>query len=130
MPYKFKASRRHKFAKKRYRVTNWPEYNEGLRRRGDLTVWATTDAFGLWSAPRRNSRGGQQRYSELAITVCLTLAVVYNLPLRQTQRLVRSIERLMGLNISVSDFSTLSRRSRSLDILRRSRPIWWSTAPV
>jgi hypothetical protein len=31
MPYKFNASRRHKFEKKRQRVTNWRVYNEVLR---------------------------------------------------------------------------------------------------
>ena len=29
MPHKFNTSRRHKFAKKKYRVTNWCGYNEG-----------------------------------------------------------------------------------------------------
>jgi len=38
MPHKFNANRRHKFAKKQYRVTNWAEYNESLRNRGDLTI--------------------------------------------------------------------------------------------
>jgi hypothetical protein len=28
----------HKYAKSRYRIGNWPEYEAGLRRRGDLTV--------------------------------------------------------------------------------------------
>ena len=41
MPHKFNAARRHKFPKKRYRVTNWAEYTEILRRRGDLTIWVT-----------------------------------------------------------------------------------------
>jgi hypothetical protein len=31
MPYKFNASHRHKFEKKRHRVTNWRVYNEVLR---------------------------------------------------------------------------------------------------
>ena len=39
MPHKFNADRRDKIPKQKYRVTNWAEYNEGLRRRGDLTVW-------------------------------------------------------------------------------------------
>ena len=39
MPFKFNASRRDKFAKAKYRVTNWAEYNEALRQRGDVTVW-------------------------------------------------------------------------------------------
>ena len=31
MPYEFTESRRHKFAKARYRVTNWPEYDAAWR---------------------------------------------------------------------------------------------------
>jgi hypothetical protein len=116
MPHKFNATRRHKFAKKQYRVTNWAEYNESLRQRGDLTIWITGEALDLWIAPRRISRGGQSKYSDLAITTCLTLSVVYNLPLRQTQGLVRGIAKLIGLNISVPDFSTLSRRSEGLNL--------------
>ena len=114
MPHKFNTSRRHKFAKKKYRVTNWCGYNESLRNRGDLTVWITGDARKHWAAPRRRSRGGQPRYSDLAITMCLTLGMVYRLPLRQTQGLIRSISKLMLLEISVPDFSTLSRRGRGL----------------
>ena len=47
MPYKFNADRREKFPKQKHRVTNWAEYNEGLRRRGDLMVWISEDALGL-----------------------------------------------------------------------------------
>jgi hypothetical protein len=39
MPHKFNATRRDKITKQKQRVTNWSEYNESLRRRGDLTVW-------------------------------------------------------------------------------------------
>jgi hypothetical protein len=33
MPHKFNADRRDKIPKQKQRVTNWAEYNEGLRRR-------------------------------------------------------------------------------------------------
>ncbi|MBX5212429.1 IS5 family transposase [Rhizobium sp. NZLR11] len=114
MPHKFNSARRHKIARQKHRVVNWAEYNESLRRRGDLTVWLSDDARNLWSASRRLSRGGQRKYSDLAITLCLTLRVVYGLPLRQTQGLIRSVARLMGLDVAVPDFSTLSRRSKGL----------------
>jgi len=39
MPHKFNADRRDKTPKQTRRVTNWAAYNEGLRRRGDLTIW-------------------------------------------------------------------------------------------
>ena len=67
MPHKFNAARRHKFPKKRYRVTNWAEYTEILRRRGDLTIWVTDDTLKQWRAPRRTTPGGQPKYSNIAI---------------------------------------------------------------
>jgi hypothetical protein len=39
MPHKFNASRRHKFEMKRQKVTNRRVYNQGLRQRGDVTIW-------------------------------------------------------------------------------------------
>ncbi len=77
MPHKFNADRRAKLPKQKHRVTNWTEYNEGLRLRGDLTVWISDAALGLWSAARRTTRGDQRRYSDLAIELCLTLSVVF-----------------------------------------------------
>ena len=114
MPYKFNESRRHKIPKQKFKVTNWAAYNESLRRRGDLTVWISDEALAQWSAPRRTSRGGQPKYSDLAITMCLTLRVVFGSPLRQTQGMMRSIATLMGAEIAVPDFSTLSRRGKGL----------------
>ncbi|MGY3333629.1 hypothetical protein ACVILI_006706 [Mesorhizobium sp. USDA 4775] len=114
MPHKFNADRRDKIAKQKYRVTNWPAYNESLRQRGDLTIWVKDEALSLWTARRRTSRGGQPKYSDLATTLCLTLRVVYGLALRQTQGLMRSVAALMGFDIAVPDFSTLSRRSKGL----------------
>jgi len=122
MPYKYNTDRRDHIPKQKHRVTNWAEYNEGLRRRGDLTVWINEDALALWSAPRRTTRGGQRRYSDLAIELCLTLGVVFKQPLRQTQGLLRSLARLLMVEIAVPDFSTLSRRSSGLILQTRPSP--------
>lgn len=127
MPHKFNADRRDKFSAAKYRVTNWNEYNEALRRRGDLTVWFDQDAIQRWSAPRRTGRGGQPIYSDLAIEVCLTLRAVFHQPLRQAQGLVRSLMKLMGLDLPVPDFSTLSRRAKGLSI---SQPTARTAGPM
>ena len=37
MPFKHNADRRHHIPKRRLRVTNWRQYEAGLRRRGSLT---------------------------------------------------------------------------------------------
>jgi len=48
VPYKHNESRRHKFTKPKYKVTNWTEYNDALRRRGDITIWFTEAAINEW----------------------------------------------------------------------------------
>ena len=128
MPHKFNADRRVKIPKQKYRVANWAEYNESLRRRGDLTIWINEDALGLWLAPRRTTRGGRRHYSDLAIELCLTLGVVFKQPLRQTQGLMRSIAKLLRVEITVPDFSTLSRRGDGLQMSRQ--PISRSNKPI
>lgn len=127
-PHNFNAGRCHKFSKKKYRVTNWTAYNESLCNRGDLTIWIVADARQHWIAPRRGMRGGQPRYSDLAITLCLTLGMVYKLPLRQTQGLVRSISQLMHPGMPVPDFSALPRRGHNLSLpiksaAKRTEPV-------
>jgi len=116
MPHKFNADRRDKIPKQKQRVTNWAEYDEGLRGRGDLTVWVSEDALALWSAPPRTTPGGQALYSDLAIELCLTLGMVFKQPLRQTQGLMRSIAKLLGVEIMVPHFTTISRRGNGLSL--------------
>ena len=116
MPHKFNTGRRGKFPAAKFCVTNWPEYNEALRGRGDLTVWFEMSAAGKWRAPKRKTRGGQAKYSDFAIETCLTLGLIFHQPLRQTQGFVRSLLKLMGLELPVPDFSTLSRRAKGLAV--------------
>jgi len=91
MPYKFHENRRHKFPKARYRVTNWPEYDAALVRRGSLTLWFTEEAVAAWRAPPTGKRGGQLIYSPIAIETSIALRLVFHQPLRQTEGLLRSI---------------------------------------
>jgi Transposase DDE domain len=70
---KANAARRHHIPKQKHRVTNWAEYDAGLRARGSLTVWFTPEAVAAWAAAPRISRGGQPSYSDLAIATTLTL---------------------------------------------------------
>ena len=84
MPQKFNGDRRDKLTKQKHRLTNWAEYNENLRRRGDLTVLISDAAHALWAVPPLMTLGGQPVYSDLAIELCLTLDKVFMRPLRQT----------------------------------------------
>ena len=116
MPFKANAARRHHIPRQRYRVTNWAEYDAALRQRGSLTVWFTEEAIAAWNAEPRTTRGGQSRYSVLAIKTALTLRAVFRLALRQTEGLIGSILRLLGIDLTLPDHSTLSRRAETLEV--------------
>jgi hypothetical protein len=118
VPFKAKAACRHHIPKQRHRVTNWAEYDAGLRARGSLTVWFTPEAVAAWAAAPRTTRGGQPSYSDLAITTALTLQAVFRLALRQTEGLIGSILQLLDLDLAVPDHSTLSRRAETLEVPR------------
>src|SRR3954469_19226393 len=118
MPFKANADRRHHIPKQRRRVTNWAEYDAALRQRGSLTVWFTQEAIAAWHAEPRTTPGGQPYYSDLAITTALTLKAVFRLALRQTEGRIGSVIRLLGLDLSVPDHTTLSRRAEMLEVPR------------
>src|SRR3954454_5232566 len=118
MPFKANRERRHHIPKQRHRVTNWAVYDAGLRARGSLTVWFTAEAIEGWRAEPRTGRGGQPRYSSLAITTALTLRAVFRLALRQTGGLIGSVLQLLGLDLPVPDHSPLSRRAATLEVPR------------
>ena len=112
---KYPKRSQYKHAKqKKYHVRNWAEYNEGLRRRGDLTVWFDEEAIANWMADKTGKPGGQRVYSDLAIETSLVVRMVYKLAYRQTEGFWNSIASLLGLGIEIPDYSTLCRRSRLL----------------
>ena len=75
MPHKANHARRHKFEAAKYRVWNWPDYEAGLRRRGDVRLWISEDAIAGWLVTDR----GQGVYGAPAIETCLTLRLVFGL---------------------------------------------------
>ena len=94
---KYPKRSQYKHAKqKKYHVRNWAEYNEGLRRRGDLTVWFDEEAIANWMADKTGKPGGQRVYSDLAIETGLVVRMVYKLAYRQTEGFLNSIASLLG----------------------------------
>ncbi len=73
-----KSTRVNRKYKTKYRVTNWREYERGLRRRGNITVWFSDEAREAWTPPKNGRRSGQPRYSNLAIVTALTLRMVFH----------------------------------------------------
>lgn len=118
-----KRYRVHPPFKTKYRVDNWPAYDRALVDRGSLTFWISPEAIEAWSAKPSGRRGAQPKFSDLAIETVLTLRLIFHLPLRQTEGFLRSLFDLTDLDLEVPDHTTLSRRSRSLEIeLRHCTP--------
>ena len=80
-----------------------------------------------WIPPPTGRRGRQQSFSDAAIQACLTMKVLFGMPLRQTTGFVQSLLQLVGLGWSVPDFSTLCRRQRTLNV---SIPYRGGTGPL
>ena len=115
-------SRVHPRYKTKYHVRNWAAYERGLVRRGDITVWLSADAIAAWEPAGGGTRGGQRKYSDVAIKTTLTLRLLLHLPLRQTEGFLTSLFRLMELDLPSPDHTTLSRRGQQLDVTLHHPP--------
>jgi hypothetical protein len=107
----------YKYAKARYQVRNWADYEAGLRRRGALTVWLSDTELEAWQAPTTGRPADQPIYSDLTIEAALKLRKIFRLPLRQNGG-GRSLAGLLGLGLPSPDHTTLSRRLQKLGNLR------------
>ena len=113
-------SRVHPNHKTKYRVQNCPEYECGLVRRGDITIWLSPAAIAAWSPVNGGLPSGQRKFSGLAIETAHTVRLLFGLPLRQAEGFLRSLFGLLGLDLPVPNYTTLSRRSKGLGVRLRS----------
>lgn len=99
----------------RYKVRNWSQYNESLKKRGSLSIWISEDAIEKWrSVKNPNFIGAPQQYSDDAILCMMALKMVYHLPYRQLIGFVLSIFTLMRIVLKVSHFTTVAFRAKLL----------------
>lgn len=100
-----------------YRIRNWSEYSAGLKQRGSLTFWLDEAAIANWEAKGKSGkRGASPTYSDVAIGTFETMKAVYRQAGRQTEGLLKSLFELMGIELSVPEHSTVSRRKRRLSV--------------
>ena len=79
-------------------------------------MWLSPEAIASWTPDGAGKRGGQRKYSDVAIETALTLRLIFHLPLRQAEGFLTSLFGLMGLGLQVPDHTTLSRRGQLLDL--------------
>jgi Transposase DDE domain len=69
-----------------------------------------------WRAPHDGSPGRPAVFSDAAIQFCLTIKILFKLPLRQTTGMVASVLKMANLDWAVPDYTTLCRRQKILAV--------------
>jgi hypothetical protein len=69
-----------------------------------------------WHGQPSGKRGRNQTFSDEAIRFCLSIKCLFNLPLRQAVGRTQSLLHLAGLAWPVPDYSTVSRRQKTLQV--------------
>ncbi len=112
-----------KSGKSQYRVRNWSAYNASLVQRGSITFWIDQNVIDAWrpATDEPRARGGQKQYSDVAIEALLMTRSVFHLGLRATQGFAQSVFELLDVELSVPNYSTLSRRGQSLQVALPTR---------
>jgi len=99
-----------------YRVKNWSEYDKALVQRGSITFWMSDDFEKTWKYAGEKQRGSQFDYADQAILVMLTVKEVFHSTNRGVEGFVRSLFRMLKVNLPVPDHSTLSKRGKDLKV--------------
>ena len=99
-------------------IRNWSHYNKALIERGSINLWFNENSIVNWYEINNiSSRGRPKIYSDIAIQCALTVRLVFNLTLRQTQGFISSLVKLMGLeNFEVPNYTTLCRCQKQLEV--------------
>jgi hypothetical protein len=122
MPHKLRNSRRHKFKKSRYKITNWRDYNKALIERGSITLWLSPKIIKSWRAKKSKQKlqCAQFKYSDLAIETAITIKAAMHMPYRATQGFFESLFKLMNLSLTTPNYTTMCRRMVKLELPKLS----------
>lgn len=116
MPYKANEPCRHTIPKD---AIVWRIGRPTMRRFAGAVTWrcgVTPEAIAAWTPPATGRRGRPGPYSDVAIETGLMLRLAFGRPWRQTEGLLGSLMRLLGLNLAVPDHTTFSRRSADREV--------------
>ena len=95
----------------RHRTTDGPSDKASLRKRGSLPIWFCKDMPGR--APPDGSPARPAVFADAAIRFCLTIKVLFKLPLRQTTGMVASLLKRVHPDWAVPGATTRRRRQKT-----------------
>lgn len=98
------------------KIVNWPEYNLGLKKRHDISLWIDPHIVRTWRAQSEEQAVGPGRkteYSILAISFCFKIKEALGLTFRGAEGFLGGLFSMLGIELAVPDYTTLCRRARS-----------------
>ena len=101
------------------KIKNWSEYNKSLKNRGNLSIFISESLIkdGRIVMPPRTGRVGRpMEYTDELLEFVLTIRELFRLPLRQTIGFVEFLFKLMGIDSSVPDYTTVSKRMSEIKV--------------
>ena len=106
MPNKYPAKKGWKVLKQKYKISNWSDYNEALRQRGNIDIWISEEMIDVWYEAERvyDGPGTPKKFSDLAIIACHEIRIVFKLPLRQCQGFIDSLFTSKNIPLCCPDF--------------------------
>lgn len=106
--------------KSKHKIHNWKQYNQALVQRGSLTIWMDEQAIKLWHCQSHHGRRGRGfHYSDSAIETALMLKGLFKLSLRALEGFINSLFQLMAVPLQSPDYSSISKRAKTIDIKYR-----------
>ena len=118
MPNKYPEKKGWKVPTPQYKVSNWSEYNDALRKRASIDVWIADDLANSWHEESRINKGtgAPRKFTDLAIITCHEIRQIFKLALRQCQGFINSLFKSKKVALKSPDYSCLSKRLAALKI--------------
>ena len=103
------------------KIVNWKQYNQALVSRGSLTFWVDEAAVKAWHCHEHHGgRGRRFSCSDVAIETALIVKGIFNLSLRALEGFLNSLFTLMSLSLKSSDYTSISKRAKTVNIKYRN----------
>ena len=100
-----------------YRVKNWAKYNDALVNRGNITLWFDEELVENGRHSNEETKVGRPFiYSDSVMMFALILKVMFQLPYRQTEGLLRALVQLSNLQLPVPDYTSIAKRAETMKV--------------
>jgi hypothetical protein len=98
-------------------MCKWGEYNKKLVNQSRIEIYFSEEVLSSWYNQTKGQQHRPQKFSDIAIKTCLIIRYLLKLGYRQTEGIVRSIIKLLGVEeIAIPSYSQINRRQSRIEV--------------